>query len=493
MWKVLRKTVCNKWTISRHQTSRRKAITETEIINKNIPVAENVLHRKIYIKFQKTAFGENDDKQKKKSKYEYKDEYYFEQFPSFLEKVTWLGTSFALVLNFKLKFCPSHYHYDDHKREIYNCFQHGICKNLNNLWFQLVYSMPVFKKNILPETSKSESKEKASESTENFLKEKSFDEMKNASKKYIGHTQNMIGLQLIEKDPSHGFLHFETAGKLGCSKANFNLGICFETGKGTKKDLEKAAYYYKLAASENHGLALYNLGIYYLEGMGGLKKDENIGINLIEKAAKQEIVEAQIFMGIHWFHCNKRSKAFKYFKNAAKNSLEGKYYLGLCYENGWGTVIDYYQAAKLFSEAATCGHVEAIFSIASYYEKGQGGIKKDIDFAISLYETAANAGHEEAEYCLIKLKSDKGKDENSKFGIIHTSSSSPELSRINSPVESNPPINIAEYFKSSAQSFLEKVYYNRSNFWLSSDAIHESEGKNELPHWTSTPTLLRVS
>ncbi|XP_023227736.1 death ligand signal enhancer-like isoform X2 [Centruroides sculpturatus] len=367
--------------------------------------------------------------------------------------------------------------------------------------------MPIFKKCVLPESTESKlltssEDKKVLDTEEIFTNEEINNEMKDASKKYVGHTQNIIGLQLLEEDPSHAFLHFEKAGKLGCSKANFNLGVCFETGNGIKRDLEKAAHYYKLAASEGHGLALYNLGIYYLEGMGGLEKDENTAIELIEKAAEQNIVEAQVFLGIHYFQCNKRCKAFKYFEKAAKTSTDGQYYLGLCFENGWGTNIDNHQAAKLFSSAAASGHLEAIFSIASYYEKGLGGIEQDIDFAISLYKLAVNAGHKEAEYCLEKLKSSKLskptkvkscdiKRENYECHNIHVSSSSPELSRIGSPVESNFLMDVADCFKDNSQAFWKKVP-RKSNFWIDSEVNCGFDAEKELPHWTSTPTLLSV-
>ena len=50
-----------------------------------------------------------------------------------------------------------------------------------------------------------------------------------------------------------------------------------------------------------------------------------------------------------------------------------QYYLGICYEQGWGVEGDLSKAAEMYSLASQKGHASADFSLASLYEHGLGG------------------------------------------------------------------------------------------------------------------------
>lgn len=56
-------------------------------------------------------------------------------------------------------------------------------------------------------------------------------------------------------------------------EATFNLGICYETGVGVQVNMKRAMECYREAASLGHKKAMYNLGVFYVHGYGGLKKN----------------------------------------------------------------------------------------------------------------------------------------------------------------------------------------------------------------------------
>ena len=50
------------------------------------------------------------------------------------------------------------------------------------------------------------------------------------------------------------------AGELGCAKAYFNVGVCYEEGMGVEIDKKKAKHYWELAAMNGSVRARNNLG-----------------------------------------------------------------------------------------------------------------------------------------------------------------------------------------------------------------------------------------
>ena len=53
---------------------------------------------------------------------------------------------------------------------------------------------------------------------------------------------------------------------------------------------------------------------------------------------------------------------------------DAQYYLGICYENGWGVSCDLVKARKWYQLAAKANHLEAKHNLAVFYEKGIGGM-----------------------------------------------------------------------------------------------------------------------
>ena len=153
------------------------------------------------------------------------------------------------------------------------------------------------------------------------------------------------------------FQEYKAGAERGDADAQFNLGCCYDLGRGVAKDAKKAAKWYRQAAEQNYVPAQFNLGYCYANGQG-LRKDREEAVKWYRQAAEQGHAEAQ------------------------SN-------LGYCYDNGRGVGKDAVEAVKWYRQAADQGHAEAQFNLGCCYANGQG-VAKDIVEAYAWFSMAAN-------------------------------------------------------------------------------------------------------
>lgn len=116
---------------------------------------------------------------------------------------------------------------------------------------------------------------------------KAANKLKIIHEKAMGEALNRRGIACISKSvESEAIKFFKRASELKYSPASFNLGQCCELGIGTKQDFKEAAEWYRLAADQGHATAMYNLGVFYAHGWGGLRADTEVAKALFTKAAK---------------------------------------------------------------------------------------------------------------------------------------------------------------------------------------------------------------
>ena len=223
-------------------------------------------------------------------------------------------------------------------------------------------------------------------------------------------TQNKLGIKFAAlKQHQKAFWLFTQASERGHPLAQFNLGLCYENGKGIDRDINKAAECYKCAAAQGQGGAMYNLALFYMEGIGGYPRDHQKGIELLKDAAETGLCKAQSFLGLYYAdesssHCD-YDKAIPYLKIAAsKKDPSAEYHLGICFERGLGIERDMSKAAHMYQLAANHGHTGAQYNLGVFYEHGLGGFTVDKQQAARFYRMAAEAGDEDATYNLLLLR-----------------------------------------------------------------------------------------
>ena len=227
---------------------------------------------------------------------------------------------------------------------------------------------------------------------------------------YTAATQNKLGIKFASlKQHQKAFLLFAQASERGHPLAQFNLGLCYESGKGVDRDLARAAECYKTASAQDQAGAMYNLALFYMEGLGGLAKDPEHALELLKRAAENGLCKAQSFLGLYYAdetssHCD-YDKAVPYLEMAAaKKDPSAEYNLGICYERGLGIDRNMSKAAYFYKTAAEHGHTGAQYNLGVFYEHGLGGFTVNKKEAARFYRMAAEAGDEDARHNLLLIR-----------------------------------------------------------------------------------------
>lgn len=168
---------------------------------------------------------------------------------------------------------------------------------------------------------------------------------------------------------SKGLRLLEKAGTLGSGDSYGMLGDIYYKGDIVNKDDELAFDYYK-KASELHDLrSAYNVGSFYVNGIG-CKKDIEKGIAIWKEAA-----------------------SFGY-SSAACNLY--CYYQGSPEYGGSKATVNDELAKKYLLQSANAGEVHACMNIGKHYAKGTNLFEQDIWQAFFYFKKAADAGYIDA-------------------------------------------------------------------------------------------------
>lgn len=154
--------------------------------------------------------------------------------------------------------------------------------------------------------------------------------------------------------------------------AEYRLGLMFEQGLGTDKNPQKAADYYRRAATHGYPDAQNVLGFLYATGADGLPHDDAQAVEWYRKAAAQGFRKAE--------------------KNLADMYFSGKGF----------PAADYQQAMEWYTKAAEQGDAAAQNLLGYMYEKGLGA-DANTERALAYYRQAAVNGNVQAQQALDRL------------------------------------------------------------------------------------------
>ncbi|XP_031980818.1 death ligand signal enhancer isoform X1 [Corvus moneduloides] len=182
---------------------------------------------------------------------------------------------------------------------------------------------------------------------------------------------NILGIESMRAGHCRvAFTCFKLAADRGYSKAQFNVGLCYEHGRGTEKDLEKAGFYYCQAASSCHPMAQYRYARYLLQhGPGSHWDGHHKAVALLEQAAVAGVTEAQAYLGVFYMRGlqPQEKKGLKYLLLAANS--------GVVLDPQESSCLHFLQVtqASLFRKAVPqCGH-STLLNPHQHLEEQKGG------------------------------------------------------------------------------------------------------------------------
>ncbi len=183
----------------------------------------------------------------------------------------------------------------------------------------------------------------------------------------------------------------------------FAKGLSYKNGDGVPQSNETAIEYFKIAANLGHVQAQLAVGGYYYA-----KNDCTEAAKWLQMAADLGNAEALFNLGVFYTDGlgvdQDLAKAADFFYRAARrHHADARYaYADMC-ANGLGVEQDLAKAVKWFSAAAEQGHVDAMFRLGQMYEKGEG-VDMDIAQARQWYKAANEKGHRGATQALVMLQ-----------------------------------------------------------------------------------------
>ena len=230
---------------------------------------------------------------------------------------------------------------------------------------------------------------------------------------------HMLGLMYahgrgVKQDLFYAANSYRKGAEGGNIISQFNYGCYLREGIGVEKNPQLAVKMFELSSNQGWKPASYNLGIAYLKGDCGLKKDVDKAYSLISEAAQGEggLPEAMYSLSVMWYDGNGCQRdvagARQLMEIAASyNNPDANYTLGACYYDGTDVVNnekDYEKAliylAAFFEQRNSLPQTEAYRSalgdamrkLSAMFRFGRGGVGQDVDTANRLLEMASDYG-----------------------------------------------------------------------------------------------------
>ena len=196
----------------------------------------------------------------------------------------------------------------------------------------------------------------------------------------------------------------------GDADAQTSLAYMYQLGLGVEVDHLKAYSLYEKAVAQKQPYALYNMGLLYDGGLGGVKQDPIKAHELFLESAIAGVPQAQYQVALQFergISCiqNYSEAAFWYEEAAKRGHMEAFNNLGVLYKEGMGVEQNYQRAFVCFSRACEKDLAVACYNLGQLYDQGLG-VERDSQKALECCRKAAFNGHEKAKKLIKNLQED---------------------------------------------------------------------------------------
>ncbi|MBA5865443.1 MAG: hypothetical protein GDA67_01970 [Nitrospira sp. CR1.3] len=235
--------------------------------------------------------------------------------------------------------------------------------------------------------------------------------------------QNCMGLSYAyglnhKKDLAKAATWFRKAAEQNYAPAQAWLGFFFEKGNGVKADPAEAVKWYRKSADQNNPDGLFHMGRAYESGIGVTKdlgqartyytkaaaagaRDASLALeNLGSAPATVTPTQDQINEGLRMYKAKDFAGAAKLFQRLAEQGHpRGQYLIAYQYERGEGVRQSNEEALRWYRKSAEQGYAEAQNYLGMIYENGTG-VKEDWTEAVKWIRKSAEQGNMEGQFLL---------------------------------------------------------------------------------------------
>lgn len=187
-------------------------------------------------------------------------------------------------------------------------------------------------------------------------------------------------------DTEQALFYYHKAAEMNDAEALFHIAMTeyFYNGK-----YEQSVKLLEQAAAQGHGMALYNLGVFYDEGIP-VERDREKWIEYTLQAAEKNIPSALYNLGLHYYYgdmdiTQDYTKAVDYFARASElGHYNAAKMLAQCYLNGHGVEQNGEMAIQCYLKSFENGNYKVLNEIGDMYLNGNA-VEVDYDAAYDWY------------------------------------------------------------------------------------------------------------
>jgi TPR repeat protein len=165
----------------------------------------------------------------------------------------------------------------------------------------------------------------------------------------------------VQKNFSKARECYEKAAQAGMAEGVYNVGVCWEVGMGGEADPRRAAEYFRKAADMKLPQAMFKMSM-VLDSGSGVDRDEKASIDYMAKAAEAGHPDAASIMGLVYLnglkgHKKDAGEGMKMLKvAAAAGNVEAMKNIAVVYKDGLGIEASPRDALKWYVIAEKCGY-----------------------------------------------------------------------------------------------------------------------------------------
>jgi uncharacterized protein len=183
------------------------------------------------------------------------------------------------------------------------------------------------------------------------------------------------GMQAFRnRDYATAFREWKSAAEAGQAEAQFDLGLLYAQGLGTRTDLTEAAKWYRKAAEQGNAQAEFALGQMYSRGWGAPRDttDAMRWMQMANDPASDGPPTEWTRIEGYGIEQDQKQAAYWYRKAAEQGHPEAQYNLGRLYATGAGVPRDQDEALRWVRAAASQGYAPAQARFGLRYATGSG-------------------------------------------------------------------------------------------------------------------------